>query len=137
MTWRSSTRVVAAAVAALSGLGYLSNISSFHACEARAATALVAAVGERNVYQRTHRPSVRGSVLSAAGFVVRECPPSQVNGVCFPWIELAPAQSVLPFVSSVRWGAADGPLAGAGGTTRFLCVFGWVVDLGDHRVWVS
>jgi hypothetical protein len=56
---------------------------------------------------------------------------TRYEGYPFPWAELKPARSTMPFVVSVEWGWVLKPLYGTGHTRRFVCVFGVVIELWD------
>ncbi len=56
---------------------------------------------------------------------------NRYEGRPFPWADLGPARSTMPFVVSVEWGWVLEPLYGSGHTRRFVCVFGVVIELWD------
>ena len=55
----------------------------------------------------------------------------------FPVAHVGRAHFAIPFLVEVEYGYAQGPLAGEGGRVRYICLFGFVVRIGETVEWIS
>ena len=126
-------------------LGYLSNLVSVEHCEDATAREIAAEIGRCEVFvlpdgAPSGFPQYRGSnvILRRAGLTVRSCTQAGLaTGACFPWVGVARAKSVAPYILDVEWGFEGGPLGGYGSRSRFVTVFGFVVLRQDRFGWAT
>jgi len=118
--------------------GYLSDYVSTNACEQEVARWIVQDVmrsQEFHVLPTAPRESF--PILQKAGGRVRLLQPKEGPLVEFPWAEVGHAKIKYPYVVTVNWGYCHAPLSGQGGERRFLCLFSYVIRLGDRSRWVT
>jgi hypothetical protein len=120
----------------LVGIGYLSNGISRTSCEGKALQIVSKDVGSRRVFILSNNWHPRlTKILSRFDFDYKRCPS---GGDCFPNVAIdSPNIWRSPFVLSVRWGYATDPEGGMGKTTHFLCLFGFVVPIGEDLDWIA
>lgn len=137
LSWRITVRAIGC-IAALITLGYASNWISAGACEQRAAHSFATDPPVRDVFilADAEYPGSE-TILRRAGFRTTQCQATRENFDCFPWAGVARAQWVAPYVVSVKWGYVLAPLAGHGGHTWFLCLFGLVFELPAGGGWAT
>ena len=118
--------------------GYLSDYVSTSACEQQVARWVVQDVmrgQEFHVLPTAPRESL--PILQKAGGRVRLLQLKEGQLVEFPWAEVGQAKIKYPYVVTVNWGFCHAPLSGQGGERRFLCLFSYVIRLGDRSRWVT
>ena len=134
------------AAALLVGLvGYLSNSVSAEHCEETTARGIVTHIGQRDVFVlpddgRSWFPQYPDSeqILRRVGLTMRLCAQTGLaTGACFPWVGVARARSVGPYILEVEWGFVGSPLGGHRGRSRFLAVFGFIAFRQDRVGWAT
>jgi hypothetical protein len=123
-------------------VGYLSNLVTKRACERRSARDAVAGIEQDGVrvpwvYVLNESPVNSASALTAVGTPVRPCKSKPSEFDCWPWVEIFPAETIRPYVVSVRSGFVAAPLAGRGTLTRYFCLFGIAVKVSEVSLWYT
>jgi hypothetical protein len=116
--------------------GYLSDYASRSACERRTARLIAAGpMAGRPFFVELQNGAEAARIFSDAGVTILPgTPNAQAN---FPWGDVGKSHMTAPFLVDVDTGWAVAPLAGEGGTHRYLCLFGMTIDLGNRVTWVS
>jgi hypothetical protein len=132
-----------AGIVAFGFLGYISNPISARASENAVARRVLNQVGQDIFvlspdssssfpsYPRMYPESE--TILRRTGVVPRVCDAR----VCFPWVGIARARSVGPYVLEVEWGYERGGLSGLGGHARVVAIFGVIVYQHDRFDWAT
>jgi hypothetical protein len=134
--------IVLLAEAAFIVAGFTSNTCGMRECERRVARWLAEDVmrGEPFYILEEDAAPEMLEVFDSVGaqYVVyrKDDPEPLPQGNCyeggpFPWANLKPAHSTMPFVISVEWGWVYEPQYGTGHTRRFFCLFGLIIELWD------
>jgi hypothetical protein len=152
ITKHKAKRIVLLAFA-ITGLGYISAVLSRPACEVRAARMLMAGPldGKHFYLRRNDKNSIR--IFRKAGgeftqFVYSVPAPHEPltwpDGRAVPSLDdggqtayVSPARVTFPFLVSVRCGAQWASLAGHGGTTYYIGLFGIPIKIFTWSEWVS
>ncbi len=124
--WVIVIGVAAAVIAVL--LGYASNVLTYRACERQVGYKVIRVVGRGRVGVNARGFPDSERILRSVGFQASRC-----SDFCLepPTAAVEHAQSVAPFVVSVRWCASRSVGGGACLTTRFTTVFGRAIHLSD------
>ena len=131
-----------AAVVAVVILGYVSDSVSADACEVAVAHR-VAGPLRRDFFvlpEPTSYPDAypgSEAILRRAGFMPHACGAPFDGGVCYPWVGIAHARSIAPFVLEIDWGLVEAPLIGGGSHARIVAVFGFIVWQWNHGGWAT
>jgi hypothetical protein len=137
MTSRTGRRVLVAVTCAttlLIAAGYLSNSLCSTTCEIRTAKWFAATVYSGKPFCL----GPDGKVESQAIFASAGIPTSQnATGLPYPWGEVRRAHSVAPFLVEVDYGWVAEPQIGEGGSLRYFCFFGYIIEIGDRVRWVT
>ena len=116
--------------------GFVSNHLSKTTCEQRTAHWLAnVSLGGGPFCALPDNAAESLSILQAAGIQ-----PAQVSATShpvFPWVDIHHAHSVAPFIVEVDYGWCYEPQMGEGGSYRFLCLFGHVIEIGNRIRWIS
>jgi len=127
---------LAIGVLVIVAIGYLSNCVSTKACERQVARWIAKDImNGRKFFVLPDRASRSLSVFKEVGARVEVYTSTAENFNGFPWGEVGSANFRWPFVVTVKWGYVQEPLGGHGGVRRFICFFGYPLELGNASSW--
>ena len=130
--WRLLATITAFVV-----LGYVSNAVTRRKVEDEVARSMVVDVmRNRPFYVLAKDGNDTRALLDRAGASYTVVPDARA-GPAFPWCYVTPARNSLPFIVTVDEGWVLEPLYGSGSRRRFLCLFGYYIELADEGTWAT
>jgi hypothetical protein len=128
--------VTGTVIALLTASGYLSAILSRRSCEQKLARIVAVDIYHSAPFRLNSYASPDAArIFREGGFTA--LPPGPDRWERFPWGDVGEIRIECPFVISGEYASVSAPQNGSASRVRFLCLFGWIIELDTRLEWVT